>query len=77
MGNIYTWKNDTNVSLWFAKMSNRITDIDGKRTESSITSILPVVKDNTKQLSLEFSEQEKKITLDRLKRYLSTTANLS
>jgi predicted ATPase len=77
VGNIYTWENDTNVSLWFAQMRNRITDIDGKRTELSITSILPVVKDNTKQLSLEFSEQERKLTLSTVNKYLETTTNFS
>lgn len=75
--NIYKWENDNNVSLWFAQMRNRITDIDGKRTELSITSILPVIKEDKKQLSLEFSEQEKKLTLSTVNAYLETTINLS
>jgi predicted ATPase len=70
---INKWQNDNNVSIWYAEMRNRITDINGKRISLSITSILPVVKDN--QLSIVLSEQDKKLTLANVRRYLETASN--
>lgn len=72
---IYLWQHDNNVSIWYAEMRNRITDIGEKRIAMSVTSILPVVKDN--QLTISFSEQDKKLTLANVKRYLETASNQS
>ena len=77
VSHIYQWQQDKNVSIWYAEMRNRITDIKGKRMSLSVTSILPVVKDNNAQLIISFSEQDKKLTLSNVKRYLETASNLS
>ena len=74
---IYHWQSDNNVSIWYAEMRNRITDIKGKRLSLGITSILPVIKDNNAQIIIPFSEQDKKLTLSNVKRYLETASNQS
>ena len=74
VNHIYRWKQDKNVSILYAEMRNRVTDIQNKRMALSVTSILPVIKDNIKQLTLSFSEQEKKITLSNVKNYLETAS---
>ena len=75
MSHVYQWKHDNNVSIWYAEMRNRITDIKGKRLSLGITSILPVIKDNNAQIIIPFSEQDKKLTLSNVKRYLETASN--
>jgi predicted ATPase len=77
VGHINKWEQDKNVSIWYAEMISSVITVNEIRRSLAKTSMIPVIKTNTVQLSMEFSEQEKKITLDRLKRYLSTTANLS
>lgn len=77
VSHIYQWKHDNNVSIWYAEMRSRIADIKGKRISLSVTSILPVVKDNNTQLIIHFSEQDKKLTLSNVKRYLETASNQS
>ena len=75
---IYLWQHDNNVSIWYAEMRNRVTDVgNNKRISLSVTSILPVVKDNNAQLTIVFSEQDKKLTLANVKRYLETASNQS
>jgi predicted ATPase len=75
VSNVYKWDNDNTVSIWFAEITNRIADIDGKRMKISVTNILPVTKDKDYQLSIEFSESQKKMTLATVKQYLETTGN--
>lgn len=70
VGYINKWIDDKNVSIWFAQMSNLITTIRGRRTSLQITRFLPVEKES--QLSIEFSEQDKKLTLATVKKYLET-----
>ena len=72
---INKWQNDNNVSIWYAEMRSRITDVNNKRIALSVTSILPVIKDN--QMTIPFSEQDKKVTLSNVKRYLETASNQS
>ncbi len=72
---IFNWKNDNNVSIWYANMKSRVTDIKNKRITMSITTILPVIKEHQPQLTLSFSEQEKKVTLSKVKSYLETASN--
>ncbi len=55
---IFNWKQDDNVSIWYAEMRNRVADIENKRTALSITSILPVFKEENSQLTLGFSQQD-------------------
>lgn len=73
VGNMETWKNDTNVSIWYAQMRNSIIDLNGNRLKLNSTKISPVIKDNSfKQLSLIFSEQDRKLTLSLVNDYLKT-----
>jgi len=74
VGHINRWEKDSNVSIWYAEMKDRITDVQNKRIKLMITSILPIVKEENIQLKLSFSEQEKKLTLSKVKSYLETTS---
>ncbi|WP_313418301.1 AAA family ATPase [Sphingobacterium multivorum] len=73
---IYKWENDNNVSIWYAEISNRITDINKERLNISITNILPVTKELHYQLNIPFTESQKKMTLASVQEYLETTGNL-
>jgi predicted ATPase len=68
---------DKNVSIRFAKMTTRVKDYEGKRVNLSITSILPVIKEDGFQYSIDFSELDKKLTISMVKEYLETTTNIS
>lgn len=72
VGEIYHWKNDSNVSIWYAQMRTMISDINNQRIKLNITKISPVVKDHSQQLTLGYSEREKKITLATVKSYLQS-----
>jgi len=69
---IYHWRNNPNVSIWYAQMRTLITDIDDHRLKLNITKINPVIKDNAHQLTLEYSDQDKKLTLATVKNYLQS-----
>jgi hypothetical protein len=67
------WKNDKNVSIWYAQTRTTLTDFNGLRLKLNSTKISPVIKDNSlKQLSLVFSEQDRKLTLSLVNDYLKT-----
>lgn len=70
------WKNDKNVSVHFSQMRTRIieTETDNKKNKFklNITKITPVLKDNEQQTTLEFSEQDRKLTLSSIREYLQT-----
>ncbi|MFY8188200.1 MAG: AAA family ATPase [Flavobacterium sp.] len=73
VGNMEAWKNNNNVSIWYAQMRNTIIDVNNQRLKLNTTKISPVVKDNSShQLSLVFSEQDRKITLSLVNDYLKT-----
>nr|WP_315174912.1 AAA family ATPase [uncultured Flavobacterium sp.] len=73
VGNMDTWKNDKNVSIWYAQMRTSISDINGDRLKINSTKISPVIKDNSLlQLRLIFSEQDRKLTLAIVNDYLQT-----
>ncbi|RZK12798.1 MAG: ATPase [Flavobacterium sp.] len=73
VGNMDKWKDDKNVSIWYAQMRASVTDIDNVRLKLNFTKISPVIKDNKlQQLSLIFSESERKLTLSIVNDYLQT-----
>jgi predicted ATPase len=77
---IYDWSNDKNVSLYYAEMRNRITDIQTERLKINTTMILPVLKEKEKQLelfSIKYSEQDLKMTISKVKQYLESNSNIS
>ncbi len=69
---IYHWRNDSNVSIWYAQMRTSISDIESHRIKLNITKISPVIKENASQLTLAYSEQEMKMTLVNVKNYLQS-----
>lgn len=74
VGNMMKWQNDTNVSIWYAQMRTIISGIDGERLKLNTTKISRVIKDDSQQqLSLIFSEQDRKLTLAIVKDYLQTS----
>jgi predicted ATPase len=73
VSNMEVWKNDKNVSIWYAQTRSTLTDFNGHRLKLNSTKISPVIKDNSlKQLSLVFSEQDRKLTLSLVNDYLKT-----
>jgi len=73
VGNMDSWKNDKNVSIWYAQMRTSISNINENRLKINSTKISPVIKDNSLlQLSLIFSEQDRKLTLAIVNDYLQT-----
>jgi len=75
VNNIYKWEKDNMISIWYAEIGNRITDVKNQRLKISITNIFPVIKDKEYQLNMFFSESQKKMTLSTIKEYLETTGN--
>lgn len=75
VSNIYKWEKDSTVSIWYAEINSRITDINNERLKISVTNILPVIKELEYQLNLTFSESQRKMTLATVKQYLETTGN--
>lgn len=67
---ITKWDKDKNVSLYFAQMRNRIQEINEQRQRTKVTIILPVVKEG--QLSISFSEQDKKLSMQNVTEYLNS-----
>lgn len=73
VGNMETWKDDKNVSIWYSQMRTSISDIGGARMKMNSTKISPVIKDNSlQQLKLIFSDQDRKLTLSIVNDYLKT-----
>jgi predicted ATPase len=76
IGHIFKWKWDRQISIWYAEMRERVTEIHNKRSAIRITIILPVIKDNEIQISFEVSEQDRKLTLSKVTNYLETASSL-
>ena len=74
---INRWESDNHINIWYAEIRERVTDIQNHRVKLSVTSILPVIKEIDTQSTLNFSLQEKKLTLSKVKKYLETTSNQS
>ena len=72
VGNMFDWENDPNVSIWYAQMRTNIFSINNERLKMSITKINRVIKLLNNQGVIEFSEQERKLTLATVKEYLQT-----
>lgn len=73
VGNMLKWKDDRNVSIWYAQMRTSISNVNNIRLKVNSTKISRVIKDDKlQQLSLNFSEQDKKLTLAVVKEYLQT-----
>lgn len=73
---IHQWKNDPDVSIFYAQASNLVTTTSIGKVKLSITKITPVEKHMDNQLQIPYSEMERKVTLTRVREYLETTENL-
>lgn len=69
---LINWQDDKNVSIWLSQLTNRISTIEGKRIKMKSSNFHPVIKENKKQLTLFFSENEAKLTLSEVVEYLKT-----
>lgn len=72
VGNMLEWKHDSNVSIWYAQMRTAITSINSEKIKINITKISPVLKEESQQLNLAFSEQDRKLTISLVNDYLKT-----
>lgn len=63
------WQHDKNVSVHYAEMRTRITQLE-KKFKIGVTKIIPASKHA--QLEIGFSEQERKITISAIEGYLKT-----
>ncbi len=72
IGEVFNLENQGQVTVWFSKIVSYITTINDKKIKLSITKMLPIEK-GEKQLSVNFSETEKKITYNELTNYLESS----
>lgn len=70
--NVASWKTDPCVSICFAELINRVADVGGQRRKMLVTSVTPVA--DHCQLSLPFTEQERKMSVQMLEGYLNTNS---
>lgn len=70
VGNMFQFQENKLVSIWYSQMRTTILNINEKRMKLSFTKITPVNKGTT-QMGL-FSEQEQKLTLATVEKYLKT-----
>lgn len=69
VGEIQRWKDDMNVSIHFAEIRPRVFSmVSGQKVKLDISKIVQVPKEG--QLTLNFSEQERKLSLQMIKEYL-------
>jgi predicted ATPase len=69
---LINWQDDENVSIWLSQLTTIISTIEGKRIKMKSSNFHPVIKENKKQLTLFFSENEVKLTLSEVVEYLKT-----
>ena len=67
---VIKWKNDNNVSLYFAEMRTRIINIGENRFKIYASKIGSTKKDG--QETIAFSEQDRKLTVQSVIKYLQT-----
>lgn len=69
---LINWQDDENVSIWLSQLTTIISTIEGKRIKMKSSNFHPVIKENKKQLTLFYSENEAKLTLSEVVEYLKT-----
>lgn len=74
VGELIQWQEDKNVSIWLSNLNSLITHINETKMKIKVTKILPVAKESELQLSL-FTDEERKLTLIEVKKYLETGDN--
>ncbi len=71
VGEILKWQYNKHVSIWLANTNTLMTNFNNRKYKVKITKIVPVSKDL--QININFSEQERKITLAEVDKYLCST----
>ena len=72
VGEIQKWEDDLNVSIHFAEMKSRVLSLpSGNKVKLDVSKIIQVPKEG--QLTINFSEQERKLSLQMIKEYLENT----
>jgi predicted ATPase len=69
VGIINKWEYDIHASVWYAYMRSRLVTVVGKKQNLMVTYTVPVLKGNNPQFTIEFSESDKKYTLQIVKNY--------
>ncbi len=71
------WLSSPYVSINFAQMVNRIMSVKDVKKKLLVSKITPVPKEEEMQMSIPFTEQEKRMTLQMIEDYLNTEDNES
>ncbi|RYX84399.1 ATP-binding protein, partial [bacterium] len=71
VGDAFNFKDENTCRIWFSQMVTQITEINYVKQKIQITKMLPVVKGDN-QLTIEFSENEKKLTMQNVLHYLKS-----
>jgi predicted ATPase len=70
------WANNPAVGIFYASITNRITDLAQGRAKLAITSIVPVVEDHT-ELFPNYPKSQLQLTFFEVKKYLATNQHTS
>lgn len=71
VGDAFNFNNENICRIWFSQMVTQIQTVNESKQKIQITKMLPVIKGD-KQLTMEFSENEKKLTLMNVVSYLQS-----
>jgi len=72
LSEIFNLDNPKLFMIWFSELVTTIDTINEKKQKFQATKMIPVIK-GVNQLSIEFSENEKKLTLSKVITYLQST----
>ncbi|RYX83699.1 ATPase [bacterium] len=74
VGDAFNFDNENICRIWFSQMVTQITEVNQSKQKIQITKMLPVIKGNN-QLTIEFSDNEKKLTNMKVVEYLSSAGD--
>ena len=71
VGDIFAMNKPNTYHVWFSQMITQIKKVGNIKQKIQVTKMLPVIKGDI-QLAIEFSDQERKLTLANVKKYLES-----
>lgn len=71
------WLNEKTLTIAFAQVVNRIFTVNNRKKKMNASKITPVPREYAWQTAIEFSEQDKKLTLATISEYLNDKDNES
>lgn len=74
---IYNMMPDKCITIAYAEMVNRVITLEGVRKKILVTKITPLEQEDALQTSIQFSGQERKLTLHSLMEYMRMNDNES